>query len=170
MFYQDIFEAFDRKHIRYLVVGAIAMNLHGAPRMTADLDILCDLETENLSILLETLAELGYRPRLPVSPGELLDPLKRRRWVEEKASVAFNFFHPKLPYQEVDLLLQSPVSFSEAYPQRVTIRAGAIRIPVISIGHLIEMKRAIDREQDRSDIKTLERIKELKKREPPDVA
>jgi hypothetical protein len=169
MFYQELFEAFDRKHIRYLVVGAIAMNLHGAPRMTADLDILCDLETDNLTILLDTLAELGYRPRLPVSPGELLDPRQRRRWVEEKSLIAFTFFHPKLPYQEVDLLLQSPIPFSEAFPERVIIRAGTIQIPVISINHLIEMKRAIDREQDRSDIKTLERIKELKRGGSSDV-
>jgi len=34
MFYQDIFKAFHEKNIRYLVIGAIAMNLHGAPRMT----------------------------------------------------------------------------------------------------------------------------------------
>jgi len=169
MFYQDIFEAFDRKRIRYLVVGAVAMNLHGAPRMTADLDILGDLQTENLSILLETLAELGYRPRLPVSPRELLDPQQRRQWAEEKGWVAFTFFHPKLQYQEVDLLLQSPIPFNEAYLERVTIRAGGIEIPVISINHLIEMKQAIGREQDRADIQTLERIKAIKKGGPPDV-
>jgi hypothetical protein len=169
MFYQDIFEAFDRKHVRYLVVGAIAMNLHGAPRMTADLDILGDLQTENLSILLETLAELGYRPRLPVSPRGLLDPQQRRQWAEEKGLIAFTFFHPKLQYQEVDLLLQSPVPFNEAYPQRVTIHVGAIQIPVISINHLIEMKQAIGREQDRADIQTLERIKALKTGGTPDV-
>lgn len=169
MFYQDIFEAFDRKRIRYLVVGAIAMNLHGAPRMTADLDILCDLQTENLSLLLETLAELGYRPRLPISPQALLDPQQRRQWAEEKGLIAFTFFHPKLKYQEVDLLLQSPVPFNEAYAQRVTIQAGVIQIPVISIDHLIEMKQAIGREQDRADIQILERIKDLKRGDPPDV-
>jgi len=32
-------------------VGAIAMNLHGAPRTTADLDILADFR-ENMSALL----------------------------------------------------------------------------------------------------------------------
>ncbi|SRR5579884_712683 len=169
MFYQDIFETFDRKRIRYLVVGAIAMNLHGAPRMTADLDILGDLETENLSVLLETLAELGYRPRLPVSPHALLDPQQRREWAEEKGLIAFTFFHPKLQYQEIDLLLHSPVPFDEAYPKRITIHAGAIKIPVISIDHLIAMKQAIGREQDRADIRTLERIKMLKTEGTSDV-
>jgi len=51
LFYEDLFRAFDEEHIRYVVVGALAMNLHGAPRMTADLDILADFETGNLSKL-----------------------------------------------------------------------------------------------------------------------
>ncbi len=165
MFYEDIFKTFYEKKISYIVVGGIAINLHGAPRMTADLDILADLKKENLSLLLETLKELGYCPRLPVSPQELLDPEKRRFWIEEKSLIAFTFFHPKIQYQEIDLLLKSPVSFGILEKEKTVVTVDSFCIPVISIEHLIEMKRKTGREQDESDIHVLEKIKEIETRE-----
>ena len=77
MFYLDVFREFEQRDIRYLVVGALAMNLHGAPRMTADLDILADFEEKNLSRVIAALKELGFRPRLPVEPENLLSPKNR---------------------------------------------------------------------------------------------
>ncbi|MBI3609193.1 MAG: hypothetical protein HY204_00625 [Nitrospirae bacterium] len=162
MFYQDVFRAFDERGIRYLVVGALAMNLHGAPRMTADLDVLADLGRDNLSRLLETLSELGYRPRLPVDAKELLSPKVREDWKKTKSLVAFTFTHPKIQYQEVDLLLESPVPFGEADRDKMIVTVEAVRIPVMSVDHLIVMKRAAGRQQDLDDIETLERIKHLR--------
>ena len=162
MFYEDVFKAFHEKNIRYLVIGAIAMNLHGAPRMTADLDILSDMSRENLMRVIETLGELGYRPRLPVSATDLLDSERRQRWIQEKRLIAFTFFHPKIQFQEVDLLLQSPVSFDEAYQRKMIVAVESVNIPVISVDHLIQMKHSTGREQDKADIQVLERIKRLR--------
>jgi hypothetical protein len=92
----------------------------------------------------------------------LLDERKRRTWAEEKHLVAFTFIHPKIPYQEIDVLLRSPVPFDAAYTARRVLGAGAATVPVMSIDHLIVMKRHAGREQDLSDIATLERIKQLR--------
>jgi len=162
MFYLDVFRAFDQRKIRYAVVGALAINLHGAPRMTADLDIVADLERDNLLRLLETLAELGYRPRLPVDAKNLLSPEVREEWKKTKGLVAFTFIHPKIQYQEVDLLLESPVSFEEADRNKTVLTVESVKVPVISIDHLIAMKRATGRQQDLDDIETLERIKQFR--------
>lgn len=162
MFYLDVFRAFDEQRVRYVVVGALAMNLHGAPRMTADLDIVADLGRDNLSLLLGALSELGYRPRLPVDAKELLSPKVREDWKKTKGLVAFTFYHPKIQYQEVDLLLESPVPFGEADGEKTIMTVEAVRIPVISIDHLITMKRAVGRKQDLADIEVLERIKRLR--------
>ncbi len=161
MFYLDVFRAFDERGIRYVVVGALAMNLHGAPRMTADLDIVADLGQDNLSLLLETLSEIGYRPRLPVDAKELLSPDVRENWKKTKGLVAFTFIHPKIQYQEVDLLLESPVSFIQADRNKTVVTVESARIPVMSVDHLIVMKRMAGRPQDLDDIGTLERIKHL---------
>lgn len=166
MFYQDIFKAFYEKDIHYVVIGGIAINLHGAPRMTADLDILADLRKENLSLLLETLQELGYRPKLPVSPHELLDPKKREEWKKEKGLKAFTFYHPKIKFQELDILLDSPRSFELIDQAKIIVKINSVHIPVISIDHLIEMKRRTGREQDESDVHVLEKIKRLGSGEP----
>jgi hypothetical protein len=162
MFYQDVFRAFDERGVRYLVVGALAMNLHGAPRMTSDLDILADLGRENLSLLLKTLAEGGYRPQLPVDAKELLSPRTREDWKKSKGPVAFTFVHSKIQYQEVDLLLESPVPFEEADRDKTVVTVEGVRIPVVSIDHLIAMKLGSGRQQDRADIEVLERIKGLR--------
>jgi predicted nucleotidyltransferase len=42
--YQDLFIALNTAQVRYLVVGGVAMVLHGAVRMTADLDLAISLK------------------------------------------------------------------------------------------------------------------------------
>lgn len=161
MFYEDVLTALVDSRVRFLVVGAVAMNLHGVPRMTADLDILADLSTPNLSALIQALETLGYKPRLPVPANALLDSEHRREWAEQRNLKAFTFVHSQRSLQEVDLLLESPVSFEEADRAKRVLTAGRLRIPVISLDHLIAMKRAAGRTQDATDAEALERLKRL---------
>ncbi len=165
MFYEDVFAALQAHEVRYLVVGAFAMNLHGAPRMTADLDLVVDLGRDNVTRLVAALENAGYRPRLPVPATDLLDEQKRAAWIAEKHLVAFTFLNPKVPYQEVDVLLRSPVPFEDADRAKRVFSSGPLRLPIMSIDHLIHMKRQTGREQDRSDIDVLERIKALRAKE-----
>jgi hypothetical protein len=46
MLYEAIFRGLEATGVRCLVVGAVAVNLHGIPRMTADLDLLVDLSED----------------------------------------------------------------------------------------------------------------------------
>jgi predicted nucleotidyltransferase len=161
VFYEEVLSKLREANVRFVVVGAVAMNLHGVPRMTADLDLLVDLSSPNLATLILVFEELGYKPRLPVPAGALLDPEQRRKWVEERSLIAFTFVHSLNPLQEVDLLLESPVSFEEADRAKKVLAAGYLRIPVISLDHLITMKRVADRAQDAADVEALERLKRL---------
>lgn len=38
MIYLDLFQALDKHRVLYLLIGGLAMNLHGVPRMTMDVD------------------------------------------------------------------------------------------------------------------------------------
>lgn len=87
MIYEAVFRGLHRARVRYLIVGAVAVNLHGVPRMTADLDLMVDLVEGNLRTFVDTLAALGYRPRAPVSADALLDPVARPEWQEGKGMV-----------------------------------------------------------------------------------
>ncbi len=46
--YLNIFKKLNEKKIRYILAGGIAVNLHGIPRMTYDIDLIVDLEDRNL--------------------------------------------------------------------------------------------------------------------------
>lgn len=53
-------EDLEKNGIEFNVIGAIALNLHGYQRFTADIDLL--LSKEGLEKFHETLVGLGYRP------------------------------------------------------------------------------------------------------------
>jgi hypothetical protein len=48
MLYEALFRGLHGAQVRYLIVGAVAVNLHGVPRMTADLDLMVELTDRNL--------------------------------------------------------------------------------------------------------------------------
>ena len=48
MFYERIFRELANRNIKYLVIGGIAVNIHGYSRATGDLDIMLSLEKDNL--------------------------------------------------------------------------------------------------------------------------
>lgn len=50
----------NRKNIAYAIIGALALNQHGFPRLTIDIDIL--LTSEGLERFQNELVGLGYRP------------------------------------------------------------------------------------------------------------
>ena len=49
MFYEEIIRKFNNAGVRYAIVCGVAVNLHGHIRMTADLDIVLELEDNNLA-------------------------------------------------------------------------------------------------------------------------
>lgn len=93
------------RRVRYVLVGGLAVSLHGVLRLTADLDLALALDEGNAASFLRLMTELGYRPRLPVDPSGLADEAVRRRWAEDKGLIAFPFWHPESPFADVDVLL-----------------------------------------------------------------
>ena len=47
MDYLEIFKNFNSRSIHYIVVGGLAVNFLGVPRMTYDIDIVIDLDKKN---------------------------------------------------------------------------------------------------------------------------
>lgn len=164
MYYEDVFLEFNNKKVRYLVVGGVAVNLYGVPRMTMDLDLMVEMSKNNLLNLIGVLENLGYKPKVPVRATDFVDPEKRIRWQKEKNMVVFTFTHSHLPYQQVDIFLVNPIDFEEAYSAKKVIIARDTKIPLLSIDHLISLKKELGREQDLSDVEALEKIKEILKK------
>jgi hypothetical protein len=161
MLYEELFRGLDAARIEYLVVGAVAINLHGIPRMMADLDLMVKLSEHNLDAFVRAVTALGYRPRVPVAATDFLDPAKRREWQESKSMVMFTWIHSGRPYEEIDVFLENPNDFQSAYSKRKSLPVEDFTIPVAGVADLIAMKQLSGREQDSADITALTRLLQL---------
>ena len=162
--YEEVLREFRNQKVKYVIVGGLAVNLLGSFRNTADLDILVEMNDENLRKVVAILKKEGYRVRQPVDPMGIADEETRNDWIQNKNMKAFNFYKDN-ELKEVDIIIESPVSFKEAEKNALRIQVGDSTLPVISIDNLIKMKRDAGRDVDRLDIGELLRIKELKLRE-----
>lgn len=156
--YVGIFGAFNKTKIKYLVVGGIAVNLYGIPRLTYDIDLLLDLKNPNVKKFCGLLKRWQFKPRVPVNIMDFADKRKRRDWIERKNMKAFTLVNPDWPVSEIDVILQSPVNYTEGVKRATRVKVGRISIPVVSINDLIAMKSATGRRQDLADIRHLERL------------
>ena len=163
IFYEEIFREFQKQKVKYVLVGGIAVNLLGAMRSTADLDILVEMSDENLKKIVEILRSQGYRAKQPIDPMKIADRKTRDEWIEKKHMKALNFYK-KDELKEVDIVIESPVSFEEAKKSALRIKVDDLTLPVISMDNLIKMKKKTGRAVDDLDIKELTKIKKLKGR------
>jgi hypothetical protein len=156
--YEELFREFQKQKVKYVLVGGIAFNLLGGERNTLDADILVEMTDENLRKIVKILKKAGYHVKQPVDPIMIADETTRNDWIRHKHMKAFNFYKSEKSYEEVDIILESPVSFEEANKDALKIRVGTLMLPVISKKNLIKMKRKAGREKDILDIKDIKRL------------
>lgn len=162
MLYEDVFRKFESAGVRYLVVGGIAVNLYGYARLTVDLDLMLDLSQENLLKVVGAMEVMGYAPRVPVNARDLASDEKRKSWMKEKGALVFTFTDPKVPFRQIDIFLENPIDFEQAYKRRRQFELEDIRVPAVSIDDLIQMKSGAARPRDQEDIHHLKEIKKQK--------
>ncbi|MGD9788266.1 MAG: nucleotidyl transferase AbiEii/AbiGii toxin family protein [Sulfuricellaceae bacterium] len=158
MFYLDLLSALERHRVRYLLVGGLAMNLHGVPRMTMDVDIMLALDGANLGHFILLADELGLRPTLPIALDELGDAGKRASWVKERHMVAFPLRSPENSAPTVDVLIGADLPFDEAYGRRLVREVGGIPVSLAAVEDMIALKEQAGRAQDLADIEHLKRL------------
>ncbi len=156
--FEPILRALNEREVRYVVVGGFATVMHGYARLTADLDLVVDLEPHQAARAVHTLTGLGLQPRPPVDAIQFADPAARRQWIEERGLKVFSFWDPEDPLREVDLFVEHPIEFEDLWKRSDVITLGGLPIRIACIDDLISLKRLADRPQDRADIEALEAI------------
>jgi hypothetical protein len=127
--------------VKYLLIGAHALAVHGQPRFTADLDIFVEASPTNARRIRDVLEAFGFGS---VAPS-----------IEELAKPARVFMLGRAPHR-IDILTKiSGVGFEEAYRARVRVASDAGRLNVIGRKHLIANKRASGRPKDLQDLALL---------------
>ena len=69
----DLLRAFIDGNVRFLIVGAYALGVHGRPRATGDLDVWVDPTPENATRVLSALEQFGA-PTGQVNAGDFSRP------------------------------------------------------------------------------------------------
>ena len=154
--YEPLFTAL--ADVRYVVVGGLAVVLHGHARLTADVDLIVDLSPDEAAKAMRALESTGLRPRAPVRGSDFADPTVRRAWVEEKGMRVFSLWDPRNPLREVDVFVECPVPFEGLYSRAELMPLGETHIRVASIADLIALKRMAARPEDLADIVALEAL------------
>ena len=134
----DLLRAFIAADVRFLVVGAYALALHGRPRATGDLDLWVDATAENAARVMDALAAFGA-------------PLA--------AITAADFARPGVTYEigvppgRIDLLTElTGLTFADAWPERQRAALGDTQVDYIGRAAFIRNKRATGRLKDLADI------------------
>ncbi len=146
----DLLRAFSDAEVRFLVVGAYAVGVHGRPRATKDLDVWVEASDENAPRVVRGLIEFGA-PLMGLTESDLSKPgLGLQIGVEPG---------------RIDVLTRiSGVTFAEAWQGRVQADFGeSVRCNVIGLSDLLRNKRASGRPQDLADVDALERLGRAKK-------
>lgn len=142
-----------------IIVGGLAAQLHGASRMTKDVDLCPQAASENLQRLATALNQLGAHLRLlkelgdvevPASP-EILENFRASPW--------------RTGAGDLDVLLDvldegGRVRYEDLIRRAVDFKLPGLETPITgaSIGDLISMKHAANRPKDRRALVELERI------------
>jgi len=159
-----IFEALNRADVRYVVVGGVAVVLHGHARLTADLDLAVDLAPGQALRVIETLVGVGLRPAAPVNPAGFADRQTREAWIAERGMRVFSMRDPDDPLRQVDLFADEPIPFEELWERSELVRLEETSARVASISDLIRMKELAGRPLDAEDVAQLRRILAMRER------
>ena len=159
-FFEEFFLVLNQGGVRYIVVGGVAVVLHGHARFTADIDFVIDLDPPAARSAMQALTVMWLRPRLPVQPELFADAEQRQQWVEDRGMMVFSLYDPNDPLRNVDLFVQSPMPFDGLWSRSelITLPTGSVR--VASLDDLIRMKKIAGRPQDTEDIKALEALRD----------
>jgi hypothetical protein len=137
----DLLRAFNDHNVRFLVVGAYALGVHGRPRATGDLDVWIDATPENATRVMTALRHFGAPPGL-VTEADFGRP-----------GIVFQM---GLPPFRIDVLTQlSGLTFADAWPDRAAAAFGPVTVGVIGREAFIKNKRATGRMKDLGDIESL---------------
>jgi hypothetical protein len=159
---RQIFAALNEAQVDYVVVGGLAVILHGYLRATADLDLAIGLASDNARRGMQALSAIGLRPRLPVAVEDFADPEKRAEW-SQRNMLVFPLWDPHNPLRSVDVFIDEPVAFDRLLRDAVRKDLDGTTVPVASIEHLIEMKEDAGRPRDLEDIGKLRQLRDAER-------
>lgn len=143
--FKEFIALLNEHRVRYLVVGGYAVNYHGYPRYTKDIDFWIWLTEENIEKLLRAIDEFGFGS-LGLEASDFSSP-------DNIIQLGYE------PYR-IDLIMDvDGVDFENCFSRRTVVDGEEILVNFINLDDLIDAKRKAGRLQDLADAEQLEKIR-----------
>ena len=152
---ERIVEVLDRHGVAYVLVGGVAARLHGATRLTEDLDLCPAWHPDNLDRLATALRELGARLRdapedviFPPITARTLRELRIGTWTTSAGDL--DVLHD-IPGRDP----RHPNGYEQLAPRADRREFLGVTILVADLKDIIVSKEVADREKDREALPEL---------------
>ena len=147
----SIVEAFNREDVAYKVFGGVAVNLHGLPRTTEDVDFFVDPSRENVVRIKRALRSIWDDPNL--------DEIQDDDFIGDYPS--FSYEPPNEKFG-IDVVSRLGEAFKYDDLAEETHEISGIAVRLVTAETLYRMKRDTVREKDKLDALNLRRRFDLK--------
>lgn len=153
----ELLLALTRAQVDFIVIGGVAVGVHGFIRATKDVDIVPNPAPQNLERLAQLLVELDAHqvgagdfapeefPYDPTDPAQLAGGANFR--METKLG--------PLDIMQWAAGIDAELAYTELAPAAITVNFRDIQIRVCELEHLRAMKHAASRPQDLEDLRRL---------------
>lgn len=142
--YKEMLQCLAGENVKFLLVGAYALAVHGYPRATMDIDLWVMPSPENARAVLRALQRFGAP-----SHGLTIDALTRGDTV----------FQIGVAPRRIDIMTGvSGLQFEEAFSHATAIEIEGVSVRVPSLQDLAKNKRASGRTKDLADAEALDSL------------
>jgi len=143
--YKDMLLSLSDENVKYLLVGAYALAVHGYPRATMDIDIWVMPSPQNADAVMRALRRFGA-------------PL--HNLTKEDLQKDGTVFQIGIAPRRIDIITEaSGLRFDETFARSLSVNIDGIKVHLPSIDDLILNKRASGRTKDLADAEALESLK-----------
>ena len=151
-FFIEFLTSLQKHHVKYMLIGGIAVNFHGVIRNTQDMDIWLAPTNENRDKFYHVLLDLKYTE-------EEISDIKH-----EDFTTFFKCSIGEMPYTIDCLTIVHPsIDFNEAENGMIRYEIGnGLMLNVVDYDFLRKMKVLTHREKDWYDVLRLDEIKKKK--------
>ena len=148
--FKEFIELLNEHKVKYLIIGGYAVNFHGYPRYTKDIDFWLWMTKPNIKKLIKAIKDFGF--------GDLNLEIEDFMAPENIVQLGYE------PYR-IDILVDvEGVDFEECFERRTEAELDGTEVKFLSLQDLIVAKKKAGRLQDLADAEQLEKLGKKKKK------
>jgi hypothetical protein len=156
----ELLRLLDKHEVRYVVVGGLAATVHGATRVTFDIDLVPEWTDDNLERLAAALRDAGAELQAPGASAGTAFP------VDAPSLRQFEVSTWRTRLGDLDVIIGTPTAtrgvlarFDALAPRASEQEAFGVTILVAGLDDIIESKQALSREADLVALPELHRLR-----------